>query len=230
MSSNNTNIHQSDVNNYRAETINLMELIYRLGAFCLVLVFLSMFVGPASAAGWPTDEQWNPILNQSYANMTDLIDDAGMGGGNNELEVVGNDTYPAVYIFNNGTHLFFRMRVGADPQAGKIYLSGGRWVIIIDTDGILDDYEYGIIVQAESKIDTVSIVQNTEKLGLGDPSDKWETTLVSYTDQSNVLPAPSNLLGSPDYFIDWFVPYSDFLNHTNTTDQSILRFILGTGL
>ena len=106
MSKNKTNVHQSDVNNSRTEAINLMELIYRLGAFCLVLVFLSMFVGPASAAAWPTDEQWNPILNVTGWNMTDPTNDAPIGKGNYHLQIVGNDTYPAVYMFNNGTHLF----------------------------------------------------------------------------------------------------------------------------
>ena len=82
------------------------------------MIFLIFFSMPVTASAWPTDDQWHVVVNQT-GNFSDPFDD--YGGPKEDVEIVGNDTYPVSYIFNDGTYLYFRMRILDDPVPNGNY-------------------------------------------------------------------------------------------------------------
>lgn len=188
-----------------------------------VLAILFIFTIPASA--WPQESQWNVVLKNGQP-LTDPLGDAQDG-----KDVVGNETHPCCYFFNNGSALFFRMRLDSDPSKDTGLKPYG-WGIEIDSNANLGDYEWLILIDGILSPETVTIERNTIQSIIGDPSDQPEFITKTYIPTIggyvNVSNAGQNFGSTDDYFISWFVPYADFLSDTGLDNFSALRVFFGT--
>ena len=147
------------------------------------------------------------------------------------VDVVGNATYPAAYMFNNGSALFFRMRLDVSPS-GPGGLDQNSWGVEFDTDGNFDKYEW--LLQVNGGTETVDLCYNSASGNtIGSPGDNCDDTF-----QMSLSPAlgtyatfsvaPSTFSGDADYFLDWYVPYYDFLNITGLSNYSAVTLFFGS--
>ena len=204
--------------------------IYRLlksSAALLLLVAAALLLKPASAFAWPTDSQWIPLLKGGAV----LQDDEGDANG--ERNVVPNDgSSPAAYLFNDGTYLNYRIRLDDDPSGtgGQGLLRPYGWGFEIDIDQNPDDYEWLVMCDGISSPEVITLGENTDKTGIGDPSDRAENIVASYPLSGNyrIIQAPTNTNGDPDYFLDFRLPYDVFKAQTGITDNTLIRYFIGT--
>lgn len=195
----------------------------------LTLFFLAL---PAIAFAWPTDSQWLPLV-QGGSPIQDAENDANGG-----VNVVPNDgSSPAAYISNDGTYLYYRLRLDADPTGGGTgVFSQFGWGFEIDTDQNADDYEWLIMCDGISSPEVISLRENTDKTGVGDPSDKAEYVAAEYPLVGNyqlALIQPGDLdytftNGDDDYYLDFRLPYDIFKAMTGITDNTLVRYFAGS--
>lgn len=206
------------------------------------LVVLLASAGQAGAALFPADSAWIPI-NQAGQP----IGDPGTDGSGNGREIIGSDQFPAVYIFNDGTHFFLRLRLDTNPEQSVGNLRAFGWGILIDTDGNYDHYELSLMVNGIT--DRIELAANTTPSAvIGDPGDDAETLLNdtnpadgtaddAWLDErvcgtpgcgnGRVLLADSSFNGNADYFLDIAIPMS-YLTSQGITAGTQLVFWAGT--
>ncbi len=197
-------------------------------------IFLILFSMPSTAFAWPTDEQWHVVVNQT-GNFSDPFDDYG---GKEDVEIVGNDTYPVSYIFNDGTDLYFRMRILDDPVFnGNYFINKHVWGVEFDTDGNTSNYEYILYIKGGNNVDAIYLHKNThagENMTASDAPDV--TPLWSVVVGNNnwtyfrAVDAPDVFGTTNNTFVDWRIPFDIFLNLTNLTNESQMRLVFGTSI
>lgn len=198
---------------------------YRRVLSTALFVLLAMSVAPfARAQTFPTDDStWLPLTRNGVP-----IGDAA-GDGNGSSDVVGSAEHPAVFVHQDTSFLYFRMRIGGSPWQHPNNLRPHAWGVEIDTDGDINNYELLVIIDGEPTPERVMLMKNTEQKTVGDPSDEAELELARYPVSTHVrvLPAGTSFGGSPNYFIDWAVPVAD-LRAAGVTPDTSMRFIFGT--
>ncbi|MCK4911578.1 MAG: DUF11 domain-containing protein, partial [Thermodesulfovibrionales bacterium] len=212
----------------------LLQLSTFILAITLALPMLAVsLISPDNAQAWPTESDWSALVNGATA----LGDIEGEVAGSREI--VGDATYPAAYVFNDGNYIYYRIRLDEDPsQAG--YLKPFGWGFLIDTDQDSDYYEWMVMIDGIT--DTLYIAENTVKSGtLGDPGDRAE--VVVYQEDLDNTPgsenfktyitsdveSPTSLFeGTDDYFIEFRYPYNIWLNEMGLDDTSIIRYFVGS--
>ena len=191
----------------------------------LIFLLALSILRPEAVSAFPADDNdWIPIYYGS-AYMGDPDNDANPDWAN----LVGDATYPAVYTYNDGTYVYYRMRIDADPT-GPGGLDSFGWGIQINTDADPGTYEYMVMIDGISE--ELRIGQNTNQTAYDDPSDKTEVDLwieplvngVNY----RVVSAPSNFDSDADFFLDFRFPYDTFLAFTGLTEESIVSYFIGT--
>jgi uncharacterized repeat protein (TIGR01451 family) len=198
------------------------------GALGILLVLFC----PLSAHAWPLDAEWF-ALTKSASGLTDLVNDS-QGGANDPRDIVtSTSTYTAAYVFNDGTHMYFRIRVDGDALNNQgTALQPFGWGFLIDTDNDFSDYEWMIMLNGIANPDTIELSQNVNQGTPGDPSDKTEVTVWTEPWQLNVnfrsIAADSTTNGGQDYFLDFRIPYATFKAKTGLTDTSPIRFFIGS--
>jgi cysteine-rich repeat protein len=138
-----------------------------------------------------------------------------MGDAAGSRDIVGDATGPAFYVAADADHLYFRLRVNADPAQGA-GLDAHAWGCLIDTDGDPSDYELSVFVDGAANPETVSLFRNTTTLMANSALDVPDLPAVSsVTDpvapsvaHAAVAPAGSSFAQDPDYFIEWAVERS----------------------
>jgi uncharacterized repeat protein (TIGR01451 family) len=200
------------------------------GIFFLALVLTAVL--PHLARAWPGDGDWIPIYNGSDM-LSDLEDSAG------SRDIVGDAASAAAYLFNDGNYIYFRLRLDADPRDNSgVALSPFGWGFLLDLNQNLDDYEYMIMLDGISSPETMYLARNTQQGTIGDPSDKaeliiWQETL-NYGNNFRALgPLDSggpttSFGGDDDFFLDYFIPYDVFKNSMGLTDDSLIRYFVGS--
>lgn len=189
-----------------------------------IFFFLGLF--PDAAHAWPTTSQWIPV----YKNSALLQDPSGDANG--ARNVVSDPTHDAAFLFNDGTYLYFRLRLDKDPtgQGGQGALQSFGWGVELDTNQNPANYEWLFMVDGISQTEVITLSQNTIQGTLGDPSDKPEilraTILLSGNYQ--VSPADTSINGDLDYFLDWRFPYATFKQVSVLTDTSPIRLFFGS--
>ncbi|PLX95903.1 MAG: hypothetical protein C0621_03000 [Desulfuromonas sp.] len=201
--------------------------------FWKTVLFLLIFI-PAtqeSSFAWPTSSEWIPI----YSPDGYVSDPGGnadtTGNGNNSTDIVGDPTYPAAYIYNDGIDIYFRLRIDADPMQGSALEPFG-WGVLIDTDLDAHDYEYMLMLDGIANPDEIYLAKNVVQENIDDPSDKpeqieWIKTATEGVDYVASL-ADSSFTGDADYFLDFKVPYDIFLLSLGINESSLLRYFYGT--
>lgn len=87
------------------------------------------------AAGWPT--AWRTYLLASGSTVRDVISDVGCGAGYCDVSSGPAGASPSVYFTSDGTTVFFRLRMLADPRSAA---AGGfhstTWAVQIAVGGV----------------------------------------------------------------------------------------------
>lgn len=176
----------------------------------------------AWAQTFPLDEQWYAIQRDGVP-IGDAVDNAGA------RDIVGDPEHPAAYIHRDGEFLYFRLRVKDSPLQSPGDLMPYGWVVLLDTNQNLDDYEFLIMLDGKLSPDSVTFQQNTRQKLIGDPSDAAEVVLASWPASSHAraLTAPSRFGNTQNWFVDWAVPVSA-LSEAGITSSTPLRLIFGT--
>lgn len=195
------------------------------------VVFLAFLVlgWTAWAQTWPDDGAWHILECGGEPSFDPLGDEPS---ANNDRDVVGDSSSPALYFFADETNIFFRMRVDQDPRDGDEFRPFG-WAVEFDTDGVRETYELLAQVDGIANPDEVSLHRNTEQRDLNDPADPAEELITAYpvTTHARGMPAEGSFASSfgddPDFFVDWALERDD-LEAEGITDATALVLVMGT--
>ncbi|MGA0241083.1 MAG: hypothetical protein ACO3L7_07075 [Poseidonia sp.] len=189
-------------------------------AMFLVTIFLTSLVPLAqSNATLPS----SPAL--SFSPMTcggQTMWDTVADVNNAVLDIVGNETYPAISTASNATNLYIRMLLDESPLQTSTNLKSFAWGLEFDTDGNLSTYEHLIIMNGAGQ-DTLYIKNNTVTTSPDDPTDSTESTSVTFSNTAswwNVTAANSAFAGSTDYWLTFILPWSTLADHDITRDTT----------
>lgn len=189
--------------------------------FVSAVVFVS-----TKAAAWPLATQWIPVYKSSVL-LQDSVSDA-----NTERNVVSDTTHDAAFIFNDGTYLYYRLRLDASPSGGggQNQLKPYGWGVLLDTNQNAADYEWMFMVDGISNPETINFWQNTTQAIPGNAADPPEVLTTSIAASGNIVisAADTSINGDQDYFLDWRFPYSTFKTATGLSDNSVIRMWFGT--
>jgi uncharacterized repeat protein (TIGR01451 family) len=206
----------------KSERVGQLRKLSKKISFLAALCFLL----PSLALAWPVDSAWKPIL-RGGTQLQDQI-----GDSNNERNVVSEAGKAAAYYYNDGTDLFFRIRLDDSPEGsgGQGYLESFGWGMEFDTDGVVNTYEYLIMLDGIAT-EEISIRRNTFQGNIDDPSDNAELQL--YADplspsNHRIVAADTFVHGTQDYFIDWKVDFAGYLAATGLSPDQPIRTYWGT--
>lgn len=192
----------------------------------LVALFLSTALlspGAALAQTFPADDAWITLECGGMPSFDPFDDEPG---ATSERDVVGDSTFPALYLHTDATHIYFRMRLDDDAMRGGTSFSPFGWGVELDTDSMLQTYE--ILVQVDGIAEEVAVRRNTMQRTLNDPSDPTEEIITTYdpTVYARSMPATdgSSFGGDPDFFVDWAVELSVLTAEGVTLDSEIILF------
>ncbi|MEL0312798.1 MAG: hypothetical protein VXA43_05355, partial [Candidatus Poseidoniales archaeon] len=138
------------------------------------------------------------------------------------LDVVGNETYPAISTASNATNLYIRMLLDESPLQTSTNLKSFAWGLEFDTDGNLSTYEHLVIMNGAGQ-DTLYIKNNTVTTSPNDPTDSTESTSVTFSNTAtwwNVSAANSAFAGSTDYWLTFILPWSVLGDHGITRETT----------
>ena len=183
-------------------------------------------LAPMTVLAWPAAGEWRPLL-QGGAYLLDPNGDA-QGSRN----IVSDSTHAAAYLFNDGTYLYFRMRLDQNPigTGGQGLLKPYGWGFEFDTDLNPTSYEWMLLLDGISKVENILLEQNTVQQSIDDPSDGSEiqSYAISIAGNHQIVAADTSFNGDQDYFLDFRFPYAIFLQMTGLTDSSPLRLFGGS--
>ncbi|WP_127533002.1 beta strand repeat-containing protein [Paenibacillus kobensis] len=180
---------------------------------------------------FPSLAQFVPVTLNG-APVTDPVRDVSP----DETDIVGSAAYPAAYYAYDGTNVYFRIRLNADPRF-KTGFNNFAWGVLFDTDGIPSTYEWVLAVNGNNN--SVDLIVNTVKIpnsfndqaegtdGKGMPS--FTQPIINY-DIARAAPTGdgSSFGGGTNYFLDFFIPKATLFPLLGITDQSSLRFLFFT--
>lgn len=180
---------------------------------------------------FPSNTQYVPIT-LSGAPATDPVGDVSPV----ETDIVGSTAFPAAYYGYDGTNIYFRIRLNADPRF-KTGFKNFAWGVLFDTDGNPSTYEWVLAVNGTNN--SVDLIQNTVAIpnsfndqaegtdGKGKPN--FTQPIVNY-DIARAAPTGdgSSFGGGTNYFIDFFIPKAALFPLLGITDQTALRFFFFT--
>ncbi len=94
----------------------------RIGLFSLLMstwVLSSTALAQSPPSPYPAHSLFTATKCQTKSSFDPLQDG---GSAKNERDIVGDATYPALFVYNDQTHAYFRIRLDGDP----ITTSGGN--------------------------------------------------------------------------------------------------------
>jgi outer membrane protein OmpA-like peptidoglycan-associated protein len=170
-------------------------------------------VNRQAAITLPADADFYPYRCQA-ANAGDVSGDPVTG--NRERDMVGDATFPAFYRAADATHVFFRMRIDANPLKNNgVDLQPSSWDVLVDTDNNLQTYEFMLTADGNMAGTKVHWVRNSVQQ-VGNPRDPAGDNMPADL-LANFSPATdyykvrltgdgSNFSGDPDYFVTLVIP------------------------
>lgn len=180
---------------------------------------------------FPSNTQYVP-LRQGNIIVTDPVRDVSP----DETDIVGDAQFPAAYYAYDGTNVYFRMRLNADPRQ-KSSFKNFAWGVLFDTDNNPSTYEWELVVNGLEN--EVQLIVNTVKIpniltdqaegtdGKGKPS--YAESICNFDiARAQEVEDTSKLGGSTNFFIDFFVPAATLLKLLGFTDNSPVRFLFFT--
>lgn len=210
----------------RNASMNSKTKITNFFNYIILFLFLFVFFFGGHAYAWPASGEWVPV----YKGGIYLQDPNGDASGSRN--VVSDASNPAAYIFNDGTYIYFRLRLDKNPSGtgGQGLLQSFGWGVLFDTNRNSGNYEWLIMVDGIGSPELIELWQNTSQGTLGSPSDSSEVLKASVSVSGNyqITTANTSFNGDADYFLDWRFPYSTFKSATGLTDYSPLRLFFGS--
>ncbi|MDQ0063207.1 hypothetical protein [Paenibacillus harenae] len=180
---------------------------------------------------FPNDNQYVPVTLDGVP-VTDPARDAFP----DETDIVGNSSFPAAYYAYDGTNVYFRMRLNADPRFRNGFLNFA-WGVLFDTDGVASTYEWSLTVNGLDN--TLELVPNTVQIpnsfndqaegadGRGVPS--FSVPIINFgVARAKEVEDGSAFGGTGNSFIDFFVPAATLFSLLGITAASSLRFLFFT--
>ncbi|WDT67281.1 hypothetical protein [Cloacibacterium sp. TD35] len=154
--------------------------------------------------------------------------DLSRGPNGSFSDLVPDANGRSFYAYSDGTNIYFRLRIG-NMSTG----SYGYSALIIDADGKFGPedpnytstnpgYEYEVSVQTGFKISVYDVNSGTSC------TEVWTRNLATNPQYVQTSLAYTTNTGTPDYFIDFYVPYSSFTGSTTVNANTALRFQPGT--
>ncbi len=183
----------------------------------------------ARAQTFPADGDWRVLYCGGVPSYDDVADQASAV---NDRDVVGDALHPALYMYSDGTYVYFRMRLDDDPSTGTEFRPFG-WGVEFDSNADYTNYEVIGIVDGIAGTEVVRLDRNTVQATPNDPADTPEENITSYpasTHARSVLAAgiyDSSFDGDPDYFVDWAIALTD-LAGDGITASTALVLVMGT--
>ncbi|MBI9077473.1 MAG: DUF11 domain-containing protein [Desulfatibacillum sp.] len=197
------------------------KFFWAMASLALILILF-----PAAALAWPATGEWRALLR----NGVYLLDPNGDAQGSRNI--VSDATHPAAYLFNDGTYIYFRMRLDQNPEGtgGQGLLKPYGWGFELDTDNVPTSYEWLILVDGISKVENIKLMQNTVQQSINDPSDSSEIDSYDIAVSGNIqiVAADTSFNGDQDYFLDFRFPYATFKQVTGMTDSTPFRLFGGS--
>ncbi|WWB87080.1 carboxypeptidase regulatory-like domain-containing protein [Priestia aryabhattai] len=179
----------------------------------------------------PSNTQFQPILIGTQP-IYDVVGDESPAS----TDIVGNTQFPAAFAAYDGTTIFFRIRLNADPRNSKnTGFSNFSWGVLINTSGNPGVYDW--LANVNGLDNTINLIKNTTRVfnswndpaegtdGSGTPT--FSRPIVNF-DVSRVTLTNdgSNFGGDADYFIDFQFPAADFFRVLGISPSSPLQFII----
>lgn len=193
----------------------------------LALCILAGLVSPGMVLAWPTDGEWIAIKKNGIPVQDNNTDTNGSRNIVSQLPDGGG------YVFNDGTTLFFRLRLDQDPTGtgGQGFLQSFGWGFEIDTNLNATNYEYLLSLDGIDRTEKILLQQNTITTSINDPGDKAEEIRASWllSDTNHrVVAANTAFNGDQDYFLDFQIPFAVFKSATGLGDNSPIRLFAGS--
>lgn len=174
-----------------------------------IIVVLLLIPGSAHAqVTFPADTAFLPLRCDDMP-MTDAFADES--GALNERDIVGDRDNPAGLRAADATNLYLRMRLEEDaaPAAAVRQFS---WGMQFDLNNDLNNYELLILVDGTAGgAGTVQLFTNmttTLPNDPNDPADQPAAQTYTFANNARSVMVASNFGGSPDFFLDFAVPWS----------------------
>ena len=79
----------------------------------MLSVLLALAAPSALAVTWPADSDWE-VVELDGDPLTDPCNDVS---GSDWWDIVGDSSEPAAYMYDDGTYLWFRLRLAADSYS-----------------------------------------------------------------------------------------------------------------
>jgi len=224
-------LHSPDALNKRERFLHLTRII------CCGLILSCIVLTPSSAFSWPLDYEWTTVLSDGLPIVDAGTDDNG------SRNIVGTTEYPAAFIYNDGTYLYFRLRLDSDPSAPQPTpgdeLDSFGWGVEINIDSELGTYEWLVMVEGIGD-EYVELQQNTytDPNNYNDFGELSEVTVSSYPvvlgSNVRIIYTTPNVgkKGPGDYFIDWKIPLSDLTSSApgfpSFTEETLFNLAFGS--
>src|SRR5206468_4121767 len=129
----------------------------------------------ALAATWPASTDWVPVQYAS-ADLTDVCNDVS---GNDWWDIGGDSSNPAAYYYDDGTNLWFRLRLHDSPYStshgSPADWRNFGWAVVFETDFGSSDasYDYRLFVDGNAE-EVILATNSTQTSPIA--SDSAETT------------------------------------------------------
>lgn len=180
------------------------------------------------AQPWPAS--WR-VYTKNGVPVEDPVDKKKPPG----IDIVGNQTFPAVYFQFDGTSIFFRIRLNGNPVSGGSLIDY-NWGVLFDTDLNPETYEWLITVNGEDN--TIELWKNWIKWPINSFKDAAEGHFYNpnYSEPivlgSNVRVVPagdgSNFEGNPDFFLDFQISWTTFSSLLGINEFTSMRLLYYT--
>ena len=166
--------------------------------------------------------------------------------GNAWWDIVGDADNPAVYYYDDGTILWFRLRIAGEPfsSSGGLPTSwrnfGWGAMVESDWDPTIVKYDYLVFVDGGAALTTLSenstgttpFYKDAPEIDLYTYDAPLAESGSSAADHAGYAAAGSDLCGgsgsSVDYFVDWSVDQADLAAATGAGSVDELAMVFGT--
>jgi hypothetical protein len=149
------------------------------------------------AAPWPTS--WRAYLLADGSTVRDVIGDVGCGSGYCDVSSGGSGTLSSVYFTSDGTTVFFRLRMLADPRSSAGGFHSTTWAVQLAVNGV---------AVATVGLDGKSPQRDFVYVANADGSSYTEIYATPFTNAGGELSAGARGVadGTGQWFLDWQVP------------------------
>lgn len=185
------------------------------------------------AATWPAASDWTPIELHGAA-ITDVCDDTT---GATSSDLVGDASDPVGYWFDDGTDVWFRLRLAERPQSGGKRWRDMAWGVMLSADPV-GTCGYDVALFLDGSAGEVRLVRDASGGGAVEidaiedvvaswPSPAWPSGWAA-AGGAGFTWADSRVCGSGarDWFLDLHVPWKALVS-AGITSTDGLRVVPG---